>query len=80
MVNILWTRAGFWSRFLVYALLLAAAVFTDLPFLWAAINSIKTQTQTFQLGAFIPFLQFEPTLELVAGGAERPADGERVHQ
>ena len=42
MVNILWTRAGFWSRFLVYALLLAAAVFTIVPFLWAAINSIKT--------------------------------------
>ena len=63
MVNILWTRAGFWARFFIYVLLVAAGVFTIIPFLWAAINSIKTLTETFQLGAFIPFLQFQPTLD-----------------
>ena len=62
MINILWTRAGFWSRVLVYTLLIAAAIFTLIPFVWAAINSVKTLMETFQLGAFIPFLQFEPTL------------------
>ena len=63
MVNILWTRASFWSRVVVYVLLIAAAVFTIIPFVWSAINSVKTLTETFQLGAFIPFLQFQPTLD-----------------
>ena len=34
-----------------------------MPFLWAAVNSIKTLAETFQLGAFIPFLQFQPSLD-----------------
>ena len=80
MINILWTRAGFGSRILIYVLLVAAAVFTLVPFLWAAINSVKTLTETFQLGAFIPFLQFQPTLGFLEGGAERPADRKRLHQ
>ena len=79
MVNILWTRAGIGSRILIYALLIAASVFTLAPFFWAAVNSVKTLTQTFELHAFIPFLQFEPTLELVEGGACRSTDLDRVH-
>ncbi|MGH9648260.1 MAG: carbohydrate ABC transporter permease, partial [Bryobacteraceae bacterium] len=63
MVNILWVRAGPWSRLLIYLLLIAAAVFTLTPFFWAAVNSVKTLTETFRLGAMIPFLQFEPTLD-----------------
>jgi multiple sugar transport system permease protein len=63
MGNILWIRASLWSRLLVYLLLLAAAAFTLVPFLWAAVNSIKTLAETFQLGAFVPFLQFQPTLD-----------------
>ena len=63
MINILWTRAGIGSRILVYALLIAASVFTLVPFLWAAVNSVKTLTETFEFGAFIPFLQFQPTLD-----------------
>jgi multiple sugar transport system permease protein len=63
MTNILWTRAGIGSRILVYALLIAASVFTLAPFFWAAINSVNTLTETFELNAFIPFLQFEPTLD-----------------
>ena len=63
MGNILWIRASLWSRFVVYLLLVAAAAFTLVPFLWAAVNSIKTLAETFQLGAFIPFLQFQPSLD-----------------
>ena len=63
MGNILWIRASLWSRLFVYLLLLAAAAFTLVPFLWAAVNSIKTLAETFQLGAFVPFLQFQPTLD-----------------
>ena len=80
MTNILWTRAGIGSRILVYALLIAASVFTLAPFFWAAINSVNTLTETFELNAFIPFLQFEPTLELVEGGARRSSDLDCVHQ
>ena len=73
MINIFWTRAGLWSRLLVYVLLTAAAVFTLVPFVWAAINSVKTLSETFRIGAFIPFLQFQPTLgsgpiKVLAGG------------
>src|SRR5271166_6889407 len=63
MVNVLWVRAGIWSRLLIYLLLVALAIFTLVPFVWAAVNSVKTLTETFQLGAFIPFLQFQPTLD-----------------
>ena len=63
MGNILWIRASLWSRLFVYLLLLAAAAFTLVPFLWAAVNSIKTLAETFQLGAFVPFVQFQPTLD-----------------
>jgi multiple sugar transport system permease protein len=63
MINILWTRASFRSRLLVYVLLFAAAIFTAIPFVWSIINSVKTLSETFQIGAFIPFLQFQPTLD-----------------
>jgi len=63
MVNILWVRAALWSRVLIYVLLISAAIFTLMPFLWAAVNSVKTLTQTFELGAIIPFVNFEPTLD-----------------
>lgn len=33
------------------------------PFYWAFINSIKQPADTFRSGAWIPFLQFQPTLE-----------------
>ena len=63
MGNILWIRASLWSRLVVYLLLAAAAVFTLVPFLWAAVNSVKTLAETFQIGAFIPFVQFQPSLD-----------------
>ena len=42
MTNVLWVRASYWSRLLVYILLSLAAVFTIVPFLWAMINSVKS--------------------------------------
>jgi multiple sugar transport system permease protein len=63
MMNVLWVRASFWSRFVIYFLLVAAAVWTVIPFLWAIVNSVKTVTDTFQPGALIPFVDFTPTLQ-----------------
>jgi len=63
MGNILWIRAAAWSRLLVYVLLISASVWTVVPFLWAMVNSVKTNADTFQPGAFIPFLDFKPTLQ-----------------
>ncbi len=62
MRNVLWLRASGRSRLLVYIILLGAAVWVLVPFLWAVLNSIKTLESTFQSGAVIPFLQFKPTL------------------
>jgi multiple sugar transport system permease protein len=49
-------RAGLW---LVTGLALVWVLF---PFYWAFLNSIKTPDETFQ-PTWIPFLQFQPTLE-----------------
>src|ERR1700751_3557618 len=62
MMNVLWVRANLWSRLIVYVLLVSAAVFTVVPFLWAIVNSVKTLGDTFRPGALIPFLDFAPTL------------------
>jgi len=63
MTNILWLRASLISKVVVYVLLTLAVIFTLLPFVWAFINSIKTSTATFEPGAFIPFITFQPTLD-----------------
>jgi multiple sugar transport system permease protein len=63
MTNVLWVRASYWSRLLVYVLLSLAAIFTIVPFLWAMINSVKTVADTFQPGAMVPYLNFSPTLQ-----------------
>jgi multiple sugar transport system permease protein len=72
MINVLWLRASFWSRVIVYLLLIVAAVLTLLPFLWAMVNSIKTSADTFQPGAIIPFVNFEPTLDSWRGVLSDP--------
>jgi multiple sugar transport system permease protein len=63
MINVLWLRSSLLSRAIVYLLLVAAATFTLVPFLWALVNSIKTSADTFQPGAVVPFLNFQPTLD-----------------
>ncbi len=72
MINVLWLRSSLWSRVVVYFLLISAVVFTLLPFLWAAVNSIKTSADTFLPGAVIPFVNFQPTLDSWRGVLEDP--------
>ena len=67
MRNVLWMRARLCSRVLIYAILIGAAVWVLVPFLWAIVNSIKGLEQTFESGAIIPFLQFRPTLDACGG-------------
>ncbi len=40
-----------------------AVIWVLFPFYWAFVNSIKKPADTFRPGAWIPFLQFQPTLE-----------------
>jgi multiple sugar transport system permease protein len=40
-----------------------ALCWVAIPFLWAIVNSIKSHSAIFRTGAFIPFLQFTPTLD-----------------
>ncbi len=63
MINVLWLRSSLRSRVVVYLLLIAAATFTLLPFVWAILNSVKTSADTFDPGAIIPFVNFHPTLD-----------------
>ncbi|MBN9510407.1 MAG: carbohydrate ABC transporter permease [Alphaproteobacteria bacterium] len=63
MKNVLWVRASFAARATVILLLLAASIFTLVPFLWAIVNSIKTLTQTFDPSAIIPFVNFTPSFD-----------------
>jgi multiple sugar transport system permease protein len=48
---------------MIYLVMLLACAWVLIPFLWAILNSIKTLEETFQSGAIIPFLQFQPTLD-----------------
>jgi multiple sugar transport system permease protein len=63
MTNVLWVRASMWSRLIVYLLLISVAAWTAMPFAWAMLNSVKTLADTFQASAFIPFIDFSPTLK-----------------
>ncbi len=63
MRSVLWTRAAGRSRIGIYAILIGSAVWILVPLLWAVLNSVKTLEDTFRSGAFIPFLQFRPTLD-----------------
>jgi multiple sugar transport system permease protein len=56
-------RAVGLGRNLLFAGLVALMlVWVLFPFYWALLNSIKTPAQTFE-GSWIPFLQFQPTLD-----------------
>jgi multiple sugar transport system permease protein len=63
MHNVLWLRARPRSKAMIYLVMLLACAWVLIPFLWAILNSIKTLEETFQSGAIIPFLQFQPTLD-----------------
>lgn len=44
-------------------IMFVALLWVLFPFYWAFLNSIKKPADTFRAGAWIPFLQFQPTLE-----------------
>ncbi len=48
---------------LIGGVMLIALVWVLFPFYWALVNSIKKPADTFRSGAWIPWLQFQPTLE-----------------
>ncbi|GIK71457.1 MAG: binding-protein-dependent transport systems inner membrane component [Chloroflexota bacterium] len=48
---------------LIGGIMLIALIWVLFPFYWALVNSIKRPADTFRAGAWIPFLQFQPTLE-----------------
>ena len=50
------------GRVLIVGLLVIMLVWVLFPFYWAFLNSVKKPADTFQ-GSWIPFLQFQPTLE-----------------
>jgi len=48
---------------LIGGVMFVALLWVLFPFYWAFLNSIKQPADTFRSGAWIPFLQFQPTLE-----------------
>src|SRR5579884_1269932 len=50
------------KRVLFYVWLILVAVWVLFPFFWAVENSLKTTEQTFTRGAFLPWIQYQPTL------------------
>jgi len=55
-------RRNIWFQIVDWVLIIAAILWAIFPFYWAFINSIKKPIDTFVM-TWIPFLQFEPTLE-----------------
>ena len=81
MINILWTRASFRSRLLVYVLLVAAAIFTahSFPLVPDQFGQNASRRRS-ELGAFIPFLQFQPTLDSWREVLTDPQTANAAHQ
>jgi len=50
------------ATILTIGLIIIMLIWVLFPFYWAFLNSIKTPAETFE-GSWIPFLQFQPTLE-----------------
>jgi multiple sugar transport system permease protein len=48
---------------LIGGVMFVALLWVLFPFYWAFLNSIKQPADTFRSGAWIPFLQFQPTLD-----------------
>ena len=63
MENLLWTNSNKGSKAIIMVIALLASIWVVIPFLWAIDNSFKTPAEIFKSGAFIPFLQFAPTLD-----------------
>lgn len=63
MHDILWVRARPRSKAVIIAIMVLAGLWIVVPLLWVTLNSVKTLADTFRSGAFIPFVQFRPTLD-----------------
>jgi ABC-type glycerol-3-phosphate transport system permease component len=61
LLRIFWQRSTLSPRLAIRVPLLLAATLTILPFVWVALNSIKSTSAIFEPGAIIPFVDFEPT-------------------
>jgi multiple sugar transport system permease protein len=55
-------RVPRWKRILIGLAIGAATIWLVFPFYWAVITSLKVPADVFRL-SFIPFVQFEPTLQ-----------------
>ncbi|MFM7173687.1 MAG: carbohydrate ABC transporter permease [Caldilinea sp.] len=51
------------QRILTSGVMVLALLWVLFPFYWAFVNSIKKPADTFRPGAWVPFWQFQPTLE-----------------
>src|SRR6516165_6875641 len=61
--NPLWRNSKWGSKFIMMAMVCLAVAWVAVPFLWAIVNSLKTDIDIFRPGAIIPFLQFTPRLD-----------------
>ncbi len=62
MATSLWKSSPTRMRVVTYIVLVVAAIWVLVPFLWAVVNSFKDVLETYTSGAFIPFVSFTPTL------------------
>lgn len=58
----MYRRVPRWKRILIGLAIGAATIWLVFPFYWAVITSLKVPADVFRL-SFIPFVQFEPTLQ-----------------
>ncbi|NMB45105.1 MAG: carbohydrate ABC transporter permease [Firmicutes bacterium] len=58
----MYRRLPWWKSMLRGIAIILATIWLIFPFYWAVITSLKTPADVFQL-SFIPFIQFQPTLE-----------------
>jgi multiple sugar transport system permease protein len=62
MTNLFWVRSRLTGKVLIYSVLVLAVAWVIFPVLWAVVNSFKTNADTFRSGAWLPFVNFRPTL------------------
>jgi multiple sugar transport system permease protein len=53
-----------WKRFFLYLISAAIAVWLLFPFYWAITNAFKPRREQFEPGSMIPWLHYEPTLDI----------------
>ncbi|MCA9906502.1 MAG: hypothetical protein KC547_21760, partial [Anaerolineae bacterium] len=56
------TMSSGWTRVLIWVTIIFITFWVLYPFAWAIITSFKTQRQALE-PTFVPFLQFDPSIE-----------------